>query len=493
MLKQGLQQKLLQKLSPQQIQLMKLLQVPTVALEQRIKEELEVNPALEEGSDSADDADEPISEDPFASSDDGDGEAHEDQNREDFNLDAYLDDDETPAYKLQTNNYGPDDERKEIPFAGGSTFQEQLIDQLQLRNLDPRQYQIAEYLIGNLDEDGYLRRELFAISDDMAFSQNLLADEKELEELLLEIQQLDPPGVGARDRQECLLIQLKRKEYQTVELKTAAMILRDCMDEFSKKHYDKVAKKLELTDEELRDGIKEILRLNPRPGNSLSDSPKSTQHIIPDFILINNDGVLELSLNSRNAPDLRISRTYQDMLEHYSKSKKINDKEQKEAVMFVKQKIDSARWFIDAIRQRQTTLMLTMQAILDYQLEYFQAGDETKLRPMILKDIAERVGLDISTISRVANSKYIQTSFGTLLLKSFFSESLSTDTGEEVSTREVKKILEDAIGAEDKQKPVTDDKLAKILKDKGYNIARRTVAKYREQLNIPVARLRKEI
>jgi RNA polymerase sigma-54 factor len=265
------------------------------------------------------------------------------------------------------------------------------------------------------------------------------------------------------------------------------------MDEFSKKHYDKVAKKLELTDEELRDGIKEILRLNPRPGNSLSDSPKSTQHIIPDFILINNDGVLELSLNSRNAPDLRISRTYQDMLEHYSKSKKINDKEQKEAVMFVKQKIDSARWFIDAIRQRQTTLMLTMQAILDYQLEYFQAGDETKLRPMILKDIAERVGLDISTISRVANSKYIQTSFGTLLLKSFFSESLSTDTGEEVSTREVKKILEDAIGAEDKQKPVTDDKLAKILKDKGYNIARRTVAKYREQLNIPVARLRKEI
>jgi RNA polymerase sigma-54 factor len=364
---------------------------------------------------------------------------------------------------------------------------------LQLRNLDPRQYQIAEYLIGNLDEDGYLRRELFAISDDMAFSQNLLADEKELEELLLEIQQLDPPGVGARDLQECLLIQLKRKEYQTVELKTAAMILRDCMDEFSKKHYDKVAKKLELTDEELRDGIKEILRLNPRPGNSLSDSPKSTQHIIPDFILINNDGVLELSLNSRNAPDLRISRTYQDMLEHYSKSKKINDKEQKEAVMFVKQKIDSARWFIDAIRQRQTTLMLTMQAILDYQLEYFQAGDETKLRPMILKDIAERVGLDISTISRVANSKYIQTSYGTLLLKSFFSESLSTDTGEEVSTREVKKILEDAIGAEDKQKPVTDDKLAKILKDKGYNIARRTVAKYREQLNIPVARLRKEI
>lgn len=493
MLKQGLQQKLLQKLSPQQIQLMKLLQVPTVALEQRIKEELEVNPALEEGADSADDADEPVSEDPFASQDDGDGEAHEDQNREDFNLDAYLDDDETPAYKIQTNNYGPDDERKEVPFAGGITFQEQLIAQLQLRDLDSRQYQIAEYLIGNLDEDGYLRRELFAISDDLAFSQNVMVDEKELEELLLVIQQLDPPGVGARDLQECLLIQLKRKEYQTVELKTAALILRDCMDEFSRKHYDKVAKKLELTDEELRDAIKEILRLNPRPGNSLSDSPKSTQHIIPDFILNNNDGALELQLNSRNAPDLRISRTYQEMLEHYSKSKKINDKEQKEAMMFVKQKIDSARWFIDAIRQRQQTLMLTMQAILEYQLEYFQSGDETKLRPMILKDIAEKVGLDISTISRVANSKYIQTSFGTLLLKSFFSESLSTDSGEEVSTREVKKILEDTIAVENKRKPVTDDKLAKILKEKGYNIARRTVAKYREQLNIPVARLRKEI
>lgn len=490
MLKQGLQQKLLQKLSPQQIQLMKLLQVPTVALEQRIKEELEVNPALEEGGDN--DEQEEVSEDPFASADDGDGEEHGDQNREDFDLSAYLDDDETPAYKLQANNYSPDDERKEIPFAGGVTFQEQLKAQLQLRDLDTRQYAIAEYLIGNLDEDGYLRRELFAIVDDLAFSQNIETNEAELEQILSLVQQLDPPGVGARDLQECLLLQLKRK-HQTVELKTAALILRDCMEEFSRKHYDKVAKKLELSDEELRLAIKEILRLNPRPGNSESGSAKSTEHIIPDFILINNDGQLELQLNSRNAPDLKISRTYQEMLEHYSKAKKISGKEQKEAILFVKQKIDSARWFIDAIRQRQQTLMLTMNAILEYQYEYFQSGDETKLRPMILKDIAEQVGLDISTISRVANSKYIQTSFGTKLLKSFFSESLSTDSGEEVSTREVKKILEDTIAAEDKRKPVTDDKLAKILKQKGYNIARRTVAKYREQLNIPVARLRKEI
>jgi len=492
MLKQGLQQKMLQKLSPQQIQLMKLLQVPTVALEQRIKDELEINPALEE-SVNDNDENEPVSEDPFASAEDDTKEEHEDQNREDFNLDAYIDDDETPAYKLQANNYSPDDERKEIPFAGGISFQEHLSQQLQLRNLNDEEFAIAEYLIGNLDEDGYLRRELFAICDDLAFSQNIMTTEQELERLLGEVQQLDPPGVGARDLQECLLIQLRRKEHMTVELKTALIIIETCMDEFSKRHYEKVAKKLELEEEDLRDAIKEILKLNPRPGNSMSDSPRSSQHVIPDFMLINNDGELELQLNSRNAPDLKISRTYQEMLEHYSKTKKISGKEQKEAVLFVKQKIDSARWFIDAIKQRQQTLLFTMQAILDYQQEYFLTGDETKLRPMILKDIADRIGLDISTVSRVANSKYIQTPFGTLLLKSFFSESLSTDTGEEVSTREVKKILEDAVGAEDKRRPVTDDALAKILRSKGYNIARRTVAKYREQLNIPVARLRKEM
>ena len=493
MLKQGLQQKLLQKLSPQQIQLMKLLQVPTVALEQRIKEELEINPALEEGADKDDSSDDPNTDDPFGDSNDGEEEAHADQNREDFDLSAYIDDDETPAYKMAANNYSPDDERKEIPFAGGQGFQEQLISQLALRNIKAEEFPIAEYLIGNIDEDGYLRRDISSIVDDLAFSQNILTSEEHVIRLLKEVQELDPPGIGARDLQECLLIQLRRKEYQTVELKTAAVILRDCMEEISRKHYDKIAKKLELTDDELKAAIKEILRLNPRPGNSQSESAKSTQHIIPDFILTNNEGVLELQLNSRNAPDLKISKTYQEMLVHYSKSQKNSSKEQRDAVVFVKQKIDSARWFIDAIKQRQQTLMLTMQTILEYQYDYFSTADETKLRPMILKDIAEKVFMDISTISRVANSKYIQTSFGTFLLKSFFSESLSTDTGEEVSTREVKKILEECVAAEDKLNPVTDDKLAHVLREKGYNIARRTVAKYREQLNIPVARMRKEL
>jgi RNA polymerase sigma-54 factor len=493
MLKQGLQQKLLQKLSPQQIQLMKLLQVPTVALEQRIKEELEINPALEEGADKDDSSDEPNTDDPFGDSNDGEEEAHADQNREDFDLSAYIDDDETPAYKMAANNYSPDDERKEVPFAGGQGFQEQLISQLALRDVKAEEFPIAEYLIGNIDEDGYLRRDISSIVDDLAFSQNILTSEENVLRLLKEVQELDPPGIGARDLQECLLIQLRRKEYQTVELKTAAVILRDCMEEISRKHYDKIAKKLELTDDELKAAIKEILRLNPRPGNSQSESAKSTQHIIPDFILTNNEGVLELQLNSRNAPDLKISKAYQEMLVHYSKSQKNSSKEQRDAVVFVKQKIDSARWFIDAIKQRQQTLMLTMQTILEYQYDYFSTADETKLRPMILKDIAEKVFMDISTISRVANSKYIQTSFGTFLLKSFFSESLSTDTGEEVSTREVKKILEESVAAEDKHNPVTDDKLAQVLREKGYNIARRTVAKYREQLNIPVARMRKEL
>jgi RNA polymerase sigma-54 factor len=493
MLKQSLQQKLLQKLSPQQIQLMKLLQVPTVALEQRIKEELEVNPALEEGAQQEDNPEEVAPSDPFGDDQNGDEEAHAEQNREDFNLDAYIDDDETPSYKLQANNYSADDERKEIPFAGGISFQEQLSSQLMLRDLNPHQQLVGEYLIGNIDEDGYLRRDLLSISDDLAFSQNINTDLKELEAVLKIIQELDPPGVGAQDLQECLLIQLRRKEYQTVELKTAALIIKECIDEFSRKHYDRVAKKLELTDDQLRDAIKEILKLNPKPGNSISDSPKSTQHIIPDFLLFNVDGNLELQLNARNAPDLKVSRTYQEMLVHYSKSKKLNDKEQKDAIIFVKQKIDSAKWFIDAIKQRQQTLMLTMHSILEYQYDYFLTGDDTKLRPMILKDIAERVNLDISTISRVANSKYIQTSFGTFLLKSFFSESLSTDSGEEVSTREVKKILQECVESENKSRPVTDDRLARILHEHGYNIARRTVAKYREQLNIPVARLRKEL
>lgn len=493
MLKQGLHQKLLQKLSPQQIQLMKLLQIPTVSLEQRIKEELEINPALEEGPESGDEIKDEAPEDPFGSSDEGDEEAHQDQNRDDFNLDAYIDDDEIPAYKMATNNYGPDDENRDIPFSGGISFHEQLLSQLGLKNLDERQHRIVEYLIGNVDEDGYMRRDLDAIADDLAFTQNISTSKDELSVLLKTIQEFDPPGIGARDLRECLLIQLQRKEPKNATIKTAEIIIRDFMEEMSRKHYDKILKKLEIEQEDLRDALKEISRLNPKPGNSQSDSTKSTQHIIPDFILINNDGNLELQLNSRNAPDLRISKTYQEMLQHYSKSRDLNKKEQKEAVMFVKQKIDSAKWFIDAIKQRQQTLLFTMQAILEYQFEYFSGGDETKIKPMILKDIAEKIGLDISTVSRVANSKYIQTSYGTFLLKTFFSESLSTEAGEEVSTREVKKILEDAVATEDKKNPVTDDQLAQVLRQKGYNIARRTIAKYREQLNIPVARLRKEL
>jgi len=493
MLKLNLQQKLLQKLSPQQIQLMKLLQIPTIGLEQRIKEELEINPALEEGPDEASEAND--AEEEFDNNND---EKNEENSREDFSLDEYIDDDEIPAYKLAVKNSGEDDDRKEIPFSGGNTFQENLLSQLGLRVFDDKGFLVAENLIGNLDEDGYLRRPLASIVDDLAFSQNIMTTEAELEDVLRVIQEFDPAGVGARSLQECLLLQLKRKKSETkhmanlLTLEVATKIIEDNFEEFSKKHYDKISKNLDINDEVLKEAMTEILHLNPRPGNSVMDGQKSTQQVIPDFILVNNEGNLELSLNSRNAPDLRISKSYNEMLDHYSKSK-MQEKDKKEAVTFVKQKIDSAKWFIDAIQQRQHTLMFTMNAILKYQHEYFLEGDETKLRPMILKDIAEIVGMDISTVSRVANSKYIQTHFGTKLLKSFFSESLSTDSGEEVSTKEVKKILEECIAAEKKNKPLTDDKLTLILKEHGYNIARRTVAKYREQLNIPVARLRKEL
>jgi RNA polymerase sigma-54 factor len=501
MLKQSLQQKLLQKLSPQQIQLMKLLQIPTVGLEQRIKEELEINPALEElEGDQEDYKNE--EEDEFSNNEDEEVEGFEDSDhsRDDFNLDEFIDDDEIPSYKLNIKNSGEDDERKDIPISGTLSFQDYLSTQLGLLVLDDEHYQIAEFLIGNIDDDGYMRRELAALVDDLAFTQNINTTEKELEELLKLIQEFDPPGIGARNLQECLDLQLKRKYKETHDpvVKIAMMIVEQNMEEFSKKHFEKIAKKLDLEDAEegddqlLKDAIHEILKLNPRPGNSMNEGQRSVQHIIPDFILHNNDGELELSINSKNMPELRVSKSYMEMLEEYSKSK-LASKDKKEAVQFVKQKIEGAKWFIDAINQRQHTLITTMQAIIDYQYEYFQEGDETKMKPMILKDIADKVGLDISTVSRVANSKYIQTPFGTLLLKSFFSESLSNDQGEEVSTREVKKILEDCIAAEKKGKPLTDEKLAKILKEKGYNIARRTVAKYREQLNIPVARMRKEI
>jgi len=380
--------------------------------------------------------------------------------------------------------YGP------LSLAVGLSFQDMMESQLGMKALDDRQYQIADYLIGNLDDDGYLRRDLGSIVDDIAFSQNIVTTEEELNELLMVIQDFDPAGVGARDLQECLLIQLRRKDLQTQIVELATEIVEKQMDEFSKKHYDKIQKKLEIDDETLKEVIQEILKLNPRPGNSMADGQKSYQQVIPDFTIAIDEGELLLGLNSRNAPDLKVSKEYNKMFEEYSKTK---DKANKEASMFIKQKLDGARWFIDAIQQRNQTLLFSMNAIMEYQRDYFLTGDETLLKPMILKDIAEKVNLDISTISRVANSKYVQTPFGTFLLKTFFSESLSTDSGEEVSTREVKKILSDCIGVEDKKKPLTDDKLAKILKEKGYNIARRTIAKYREQLDIPVARLRKEL
>jgi RNA polymerase sigma-54 factor len=481
MLKQTLQQKLLQKLSPQQIQLMKLLQVPTIELEQRIKEELESNPALDEGKDSDEEEDEYLND-----------ESEEDRTDEDFDISDYLDSDDIPDYKLSINNKSADDDDKDIPLGGGSSFRERLLVQLGYQSLSEEDAALGEYLIGNLDDSGYLRRELGALVNDLAFSQNIMTSVEKLEEVLEIVQDFDPPGVGARDLQECLLLQIRRIDRQDDSVKMATLILDKYFVEFSKKHYDKITKRLDIEDEVLKEAIEEIIRLNPKPGNSLKESAKPVQHVVPDFIILVEDEELKLSINQRNAPDLKVNRQYKEMLESYA-SDKSPDKKQKEAIMFVKQKIDGAKWFIDAIKQRQQTLLYTMNAIMEYQQAYFLTGDETKIRPMILKDIAEIVGMDISTISRVANSKYVQTPYGTFLLKTFFSESLSTDSGEEVSTREVKKILDDSIGAEDKRKPLTDDRLALLLKEKGYNIARRTVAKYREQLGIPVARLRKEL
>ncbi|MCI5056067.1 MAG: RNA polymerase factor sigma-54 [Flavobacteriales bacterium] len=483
MLKQTLQQKLLQKLSPQQIQLMKLLQLPTVALEQRIKEELETNPALDEGKEQSDSE---FEQDEYDDAYDNisEGEAE-------FDFSDYSDD--MPSYKLYSSNKGADADDKTIPFSAGKSFHEMLLDQLGLSVLDEREEQIAKTLIGNIDESGYLRRDLEAIVDDLAFAQNVETNEEELVTLLNIIQAFDPAGVGARSLQECLLLQLDRKLYQDDSVEIAKLILRDNFDEFTKKHYNKIIKRLGITEDELKEGIDEILKLNPKPGNSLNESIKVIEHIIPDFLIQNSNEKLELTLNSKNAPELHLNRKYSEMIETIMAQKGKPNKEQKEALMFVKQKIDSAKWFIDAVKQRQQTLLLTMDAIMHFQYDYFMSGDETKLKPMILKDIADKVNLDISTISRVVNSKYVQTPYGTFLLKTFFSESLSTSSGEEVSTREVKKILQDLISSEDKRKPITDEKLAEALKEKGYNIARRTVAKYREQLKIPVARLRKEL
>lgn len=485
MLNQKLQQKLLQKLSPQQIQMIKLLEVPTLQIEQRIKKELEENPALEEGEDNEEDADNIQEEEVFEETD---------KDQEEFTIDDYIEEDEIPDYRLQVNNYGKDDEKRaEIPFSVGSSFHEYLESQLNLRDLNDRQKVLGEYILGNIDEDGYLRREPENIVDDLAFLQNIATTLEELEEVLVVIQDLDPPGVGARSLRECLLIQLARKERTEVPVKLAYTIIDQYFEEFSKRHYDKITAKLGITENDLKTAIEEILKLNPKPGSVYSDSfTKTAQQIIPDFILEPDEEGFDLHLNSRNLPELRVNSAYNDMLRSYVKDKS-QKKEMKEAVMFVKQKIDSAKWFIDAIKQRQNTLLLTMNAIMNYQSEYFIDGDETKLRPMILKDVAEMTGLDVSTVSRVANSKYIQTHFGIFPLKFFFSEGLQTDSGEEVSTREIKRILQDCIGNEEKRRPLTDERLTEILQDKGYQIARRTVAKYREQLNIPVARLRREI
>jgi RNA polymerase sigma-54 factor len=500
MLKQGFQLKLLQKLSPQQIQLMKLLQLPTVALEQRIKEELEINPALEEGSESEeeelkdeiDDGEEGLFDEENENNDEDSGsdDVNDSGKDEDFALDEYMDEDEAYSYREQSNNSGPDDERKETPLTQGPGFHDQLLTQLGLQPLDDHHYQVGAYLIGNIDDDGYLRRQLDAVVDDIAFAQNITTTVPELTELLELIQTFDPPGVGARDLQECLLLQLQRKIPKTAEVVLGMRVVTEHMEEFSKKHYDKIAKRLGVDDDSLKRVIREITNLNPRPGNSVDSVGSAAQDIVPDFIVTNNDGKLDLTLNDRNMPELRVSSMYGQMLQEYARSK---DKSSKEAVTFIKQKIDGAKWFIEALMQRQQTLLLTMQTIMELQYDFFIEGDETALKPMILKDVADRVHLDISTVSRVANSKYVQTQFGTFILKTFFSEGMSTDSGEEVSTREVKKILSDCISAENKRKPLTDDALAKILQDKGYNIARRTVAKYREQLEIPVARMRKEL
>ena len=483
MLKQHLSQKLLQKLSPQQIQLMKLIQLPTLALEQKIKEELEANPALEEGEEISESTDEDYSD-----YEEGDNQTIE---AEDINVDEYLSDDEIPDYRMRANNYSADDEDSKVPISGGTSFTEYLMDQISTSRMGEENRTIAEYLIGNIDDDGYIRRELSAIVDDLAFTQNIFVDEPRLETVLRNIQSLDPPGVGARDLQECLSLQLQRKE-NTAAIRLAREIVDQHFDEFIKKHYSKLMERMEVDEDFLKEAIVEISRLNPKPGNSSTNTQKSIQTVIPDFTIAIEDGELELTLNSRNAPELNVSREYKEMLETYKNSQQ-KSKSQKEAVMFVKQKLDGAKWFIDAIRQRQQTLMLTMSSIMNFQKEYFHTGDQRKLRPMILKDIADEIGMDISTVSRVASNKYVQTPYGTFLIKEFFSESMKNDAGEDVSTKEIKKILEDSIGEENKRTPLTDDKLAKLLKEKGYPIARRTVAKYREQLNIPVARLRKQL
>jgi RNA polymerase sigma-54 factor len=493
-LKQSQHLKLLQKLSPQQIQLMKLLQLPTVALEQRIKEELEINPALEEDNNESENEEVESEYDEVDNSEGEEVSEYEekevDKIDDGYELEDYMDAGDLDAYKYEISNRSADDEVFQSVVVEGPDFHSQLEEQLGLRDLTEVQFATGLYLIGCIDEDGYIRRDLDLIVDDLAFSQNTVTTKEELEFVLKTIQEFDPAGVGARSLQECLLIQLERKPVKAKETHLAIEVVKTMMDEFSKKHYDKIIRKLNIEDDDLKDIIAEITHLNPRPGNSEGDNKGQMSEVVPDFNISVNDGVPELSINQRNLPELKISNDYIEMLKEYSRAK---EKAIKEAGSFVKGKIESAQWFIEALQQRHQTMLVSMHCIMEYQHEYFASGDESKLKPMILKDIADKVGLDISTVSRVANSKYVQTPYGTFLLKTFFSESLSTEGGEEVSTREVKKILQECISNEDKKKPLTDDALCEILKEKKYNIARRTVAKYREQLDIPVARMRKEI
>ncbi len=485
MLKQHLQLKLSQKLSPQQIQLMKLIQLPTQAFEQRLKQELEENPALETGKEE------------IASLEDEYGETYDDQDQgerieaDEINIDDYLSDDEIPDYRTRTSNYSDDDEEKQVPYAAGISFNQYLMNQLNTEYLDDDEWAIAEFLVGSIDESGYIRRPVADILDDLAFTQNVYTDAATIQRVLKKVQALDPPGVGARSLDECLLLQLERKE-PSPSIELAREILTRSFEHFTKKHFKKLQQKHDISESELRDAIGEIEKLNPKPGGSYSGGTKMVEHVVPDFTIRIVDGELELSLNGRNAPELHVSREYSNMLAGY-KSAKEKSREQKDAVLFIKQKLDAAKWFIDAIKQRQQTLYVTMNAIMNYQQEYFMTGDERNLKPMILKDIADQIGMDVSTVSRVANSKYVDTPYGTRLIKDYFSEAIKNVEGEDVSTKEIKKILETVVSDENKRKPLTDDKLAGILKEKGYPIARRTVAKYREQLGIPVARLRKEI
>ena len=482
MLKQSLHQKLSQKLSPQQIKLMKLIQLPTIELEQKVKEELEANPAIEEG---VDEVEAPDFED-YEEREERQIEAAE------INIDEYLSDDETPRYRLVANNTSPDQEDKSIPVAMGVSSTQLLEKQLALRSLSEHHYEIGVYVIGSINDNGYIRRDLALIVDDLAFTQNITTDVAELEEVLKIIQDFDPLGVGARDLKETMLIQLRKKKVTEV-VSVALEIVENHFNALSKKHFDKLLSRLSISEELLKKALKEISKLNPKPGSALFASTRIIQHIIPDFRISIINGELDLAMNTGMIPELRVNNGFKELLQGYKETKDKSDKAQKDAVIFVKQKLDSAKWFIDAIRQRHRTLMLTMTSIMNYQEEFFLSGDEKSLKPMILKDIAEKVEMDISTVSRVANSKYVDTPYGTYLIKYFFSESMKNDQGEDVSTKEIKMILEEVISAEYKEKPLTDAKLMDMLIEKGYPIARRTVAKYREQLNIPVARLRKEI